>query len=293
MNRIALGTAQFGFDYGINNKRGKIPATEVSDILSTAGKHSIDTLDTAYGYGESEEVIGKFINSSHSHWKIISKLPICDDGEVAGKLFHSLNRLNASLLYGYLIHSFESYRNNKKIWLALEKQKIEGRVEKIGFSLYHPLELESLLEDDLKIDIIQIPFSVFDQRFASYLPELKKRGIEIYARSIFLQGLVFKKPDELSGAFKGIKSKIEQLNILSAKCNVSIASLCISFALNNEFIGKAIVGIDNIKHLNETIEASESSLSLRNITVQLTQLKVDDEKIILPFNWGSQRVAAL
>ncbi len=292
MNKITLGTAQFGFDYGINNKRGKIPASEVSDILSTAGKYSIDTLDTAYGYGESEEVIGKFINSSLSRWKIISKLPICDDGEVGAKLLQSLKRLNVPLLYGYLIHSFESYINNKKIWIALEKQKNEGRIEKIGFSLYRPRELALLLEEDLKIDIIQVPFSVFDQRFASYLPQLKKMGMEIHARSIFLQGLVFKQSFELSNEFEVIKGKIEQLNVLSAKTNLSIASLCISFVLNNDFFSKVVVGIDNLTHLNEIIEASESSAKLRDMIPQLAELKVDDEKIILPFNWGSQRFAA-
>lgn len=292
MNKIALGTAQFGLDYGINNKRGKIPPMEVSDILNTARKYNIDTIDTAYGYGESEEVIGKCMNFSPSRWKIISKLPLCNDDEVTSIVLQSLKRLNAFILYGYLIHSFDSYKNNRKVWLALEKQKNEGRIEKIGFSLYRPCELELLLEDNLKIDIIQIPFSIFDQRFVPYLSELKNSGIEIYARSIFLQGLVFKKPSELNNTFEGIKSKIEQLNILSAKYNVSIASLCINFVLNNDFFNKVIVGVDSVEQFHEIIEAARSPLGSGNIISQLAQLKVEDEKIILPFNWGSQRVTA-
>ena len=52
MNKIALGTVQFGLDYGVNNKRGKIPADEVFRILDKAAEAGIDTLDTAHAYGE-------------------------------------------------------------------------------------------------------------------------------------------------------------------------------------------------------------------------------------------------
>ena len=34
--------------------------------------------------------------------------------------------------------------------------------------------------------MVQVPFSVFDQRFRPYFPELKLKNIEIYVRSVFL-----------------------------------------------------------------------------------------------------------
>ena len=60
MNKIVLGTAQFGLDYGINNKRGRIRADEVLRMLDEAASSGIDTVDTAYSYGDSEKIIGDF-----------------------------------------------------------------------------------------------------------------------------------------------------------------------------------------------------------------------------------------
>ena len=58
--RISLGTAQFGLDYGISNKSGKIEPKEVDKILSFAKKNGIKSIDTAQAYGESETVLGKY-----------------------------------------------------------------------------------------------------------------------------------------------------------------------------------------------------------------------------------------
>ncbi|PMP92163.1 MAG: aldo/keto reductase, partial [Hydrogenobaculum sp.] len=60
IEKIALGTVQFGLDYGINNPYGKIKEDEVFRILDFAKEHRIDTLDTAYLYGDSEKVLGKY-----------------------------------------------------------------------------------------------------------------------------------------------------------------------------------------------------------------------------------------
>ena len=81
-NKIALGTAQFGMDYGINNKRGKIPEKEVFEILNEVSRSGIDTLDSAYAYGDSETMIGNFIRKSKNNFKIVSKSPKCEIEEM-------------------------------------------------------------------------------------------------------------------------------------------------------------------------------------------------------------------
>ena len=64
-DKIALGTVQFGLDYGINNTRGRIPKDEAFLILSKASEAGISVLDTAAAYGQSEEVIGEYISSGN------------------------------------------------------------------------------------------------------------------------------------------------------------------------------------------------------------------------------------
>ena len=64
MNKLALGTVQFGMNYGINNSKGVPDDKEVISILDFAYKNGINTLDTAIGYGNCEERLGKLSKSN-------------------------------------------------------------------------------------------------------------------------------------------------------------------------------------------------------------------------------------
>lgn len=95
-NKLALGTVQFGVDYGISNKKGKVSLDEVHEILEFAKSQGIDTIDTAQGYGESEKVLDIF---ELSGFKIITK--------IIGKgiLEKSLENLNQKSIYGLMFHN--------------------------------------------------------------------------------------------------------------------------------------------------------------------------------------------
>lgn len=284
-NKIVLGTAQFGMDYGINNKRGKIPKDEVFEIFNLALKSGVNTLDTAYSYGESETIIGEFTAEYKKEFQIISKLPKCELSEVEKILNSSLFKLNIDTIYGYMIHNFQYYIENPRIWNILEIMKLNGKIKKIGISLYYPYELEYLIKNGIKIDLIQVPYSIFDQRFEQYISELKNSGVEIYVRSVFLQGLFFKNPDELTGDFEKIKEKIAHLTLLSTKLNVPIAALCINFAILNEFVDRVVVGVDSIDNFRDIISSSKYIAGTKKVLSELYSFKENDENIILPLNW--------
>jgi aryl-alcohol dehydrogenase-like predicted oxidoreductase len=284
-NKLVLGTAQFGMDYGINNKRGKIPREEVFKILKVAFESGIDTLDTAYTYGESEAVIGDFTRISGFKLKIISKLPVCSLGNIENLFETSINRLRLDSLYGYYMHSFQHYLETPEVWSTLTKMKSEGKVTKIGFSLYYPSELDYILDHNIPLDIVQVPYSIFDQRFSSYFPKLRDKKVEVFVRSVFLQGLGFKDPSELSAHFENIKNKIVNLRKLSKDIDAPLSSIFLNFAVLNEYINKVVVGIDNIENLWELLASSDYLCKVDPIMTELASFKEDDEKIILPVNW--------
>ncbi|MFC1801739.1 aldo/keto reductase [Nanoarchaeota archaeon] len=285
-NKLALGTAQFGYDYGINNKRGKIPKDEVFKILNTAKEKSILFLDTAASYGDSEEVIGDFMKNSGISLQIISKIPQCSACDVEKEVLSSLHKLNLEKIYGFLIHNFKAYEDDKEIWNQLERLKDQGIIEKIGFSLYFPEELDSLLNSDLGVDIIQIPYSIFDQRFKEILSKAKARNIEVYARSVFLQGLILKEINGLGEEFNNIKPKIVKLHELSKSLQVPLSALCLNFAMAEEHIDKVVVGVDSLDNLNLNIQSIKYLDKVKENIKLLNEMKEDDENIILPFNWG-------
>lgn len=70
--KLALGTAQFGLNYGIANKTGRVPPNEVRKILAEAARRGMDVLDTAIAYGESESMLGEI---GVPNWRVVSKLP--------------------------------------------------------------------------------------------------------------------------------------------------------------------------------------------------------------------------
>lgn len=285
-SKLALGTTQFGMDYGLNNKRGKIPKKEVFEILNFAVQDGIDILDTAHAYGESEKTIGEFIRENTCNFKIVSKLPSYALDEAEKAFYESLKRLNVDRIYAYLIHDFKSFTEKTKTWDILKQLRMQGRVEKIGFSLYCPEEVEYLLAKKIQIDIIQIPFSIFDQRFSNILPLLKKKDIEVHVRSIFLQGLIFKSPDELEANLTQIKDKLFFLRSISQKINIPLSAICINFALLNKYIDKVVIGVDNLKHLQQNIEALTYQNDVKNMYDKLISLKENNENIILPINWA-------
>ena len=64
LDKIVLGTTQFGMEYGINNRRGRIPEGEVFEILNEVSNSGLCMLDTAYAYGDGEILIGNFVKES-------------------------------------------------------------------------------------------------------------------------------------------------------------------------------------------------------------------------------------
>lgn len=284
MHRLVLGTAQFGLNYGINNNRGKIPDNEALFILNQAQELGIDSLDTARGYGESEKVVGSFIRQTKEKVKIISKLPNCSANEVAAIIDMSLKTLSIDNFYGYLVHDYDHYTKNPGIWDELKKLKERGKIQKIGFSLYYPRQLESILEKH-QIDIVQVPYSIFDQRFDAQIALLKERGIESFIRSVFLQGLVFKSPETLHPFFNDLKEKIYRLNIISEKNKIPIEAICLNFALTNRSIDKVVIGIDSAEHLKKLVGSLNYYKNIEDLRESLLEFKENDENLILPFLW--------
>ena len=282
-SRLILGTVQFGCDYGINNKEGQIAAAEVFKILDYAAEKGLSLLDTAADYGESEKVIGDYLATSKHKFDIITKLN--SGKKVEQFLKESIKRLKIRQLYGCLIHSFSIYEKEPEAYTSLRICQKKGLVKKTGFSIYHPRELEQLWQDGVLFDIIQIPYSVFDQRFAPYFKELKEKGVEIHVRSVFLQGLYFRESENLESYFLPLARNLNKLKKMSVELEQPLASLCLNFVLYNPLIDKIIIGVDSKDNLMENMKAVLEGEISSEVYQELSNLRVDDERLILPYKW--------
>lgn len=140
--KLALGTAQFGLNYGISNSSGKISTEKAVDLLLYAKRNGIDTLDTAIAYGDSEQALGSI---GVDGWQVITKLPALPEGEsnvefwVERQLQGSLSRLGVSNVYGLLLHRPQQLLEHSGPTLirALERMKQQGLIKK-NWRLYIP-----------------------------------------------------------------------------------------------------------------------------------------------------------
>lgn len=282
--KLALGTVQFGAAYGINNKTGRVPESEVADILRKAVLSGIDMLDTAQAYGESEAVIGGMPALSGS-FRIVSKFTAGPGLDPKSLLSGSLTRLNTSRLYAFLYHKFPDFGDYPGWFEELLRLKSEGSIEKVGFSVYYPHEIRSLLDRGIKFDLVQLPYSVFDRRFEPLFPELKKAGVEIHARSLFLQGLAFRDPEQLPFGLDRIKPRLDRLRRISEENSIKVSALCLCFGLLSPDIDRLVIGADCLADLEDTLSGIGKTREVAKVYDELRLLKEDNEDLILPFKW--------
>ena len=254
--KLALGTVQFGLDYGITNSDGQVSNSEVEKILDFSLKNGINVLDTASSYGNSEKVLGKI---GVNDYQVITKtIPLKDDvNEVIDGFYKSLENLNKDQIEGLLIHNINDIENKQfdVLFNKLSKLKKEGLIKKIGFSTYTPEHIDLLL-DNFEFDLIQLPFNVFDVRLieGGQLQALKNKGVEIHARSVFLQGILLDF-DNLSDYFLSWKKQFNKYQIMVENSGFSLLEYALNFALNNREIDKVLVGLNTEKQLREIVES--------------------------------------
>lgn len=285
--KIALGTVQFGINYGVANQDGQISLADAKKIIGYASSHGIETLDTAIAYGVSEQLLGEI---GVNHFKVISKLPpIPEDVTrieewVQGSLLGSLTRLNISGLYGLLLHRSQELcgPHREALYGALVELKKRGNVKKIGISIYSPDELDALWHT-FKFDIVQAPFNIIDRRLSEsgWLERLYQSGVEVHTRSAFLQGLLMMNRIERPSYFNRWQPIWEKWHSWLTENSLTPLQACLAFAMSRTEICRVVVGVDSLIHLEEI---------LTNIpTSQLTfpaSLSSNDERLINPSHWN-------
>ena len=278
---ITIGTAQFGFKYGLD--KIKINNKEILKIKKTISKNNIKYWDTAINYGRSEKILGNLKMKK----KVITKITLPKKKVknlrkwYENTLRKSLKRLKVKSLYGLLIHNTADifFDNKKFLHLILESKK-KKLVSKIGISVYETKEVEKILKF-WQPDIIQLPINIFDQRFikSNFLKKLKKKKIEIYARSCFLQGILLK--DTLYMGSNKSKKIFKNFVAWCKKNKIDQLTSCLHFVKKFKDINSLVVGFNDSSQLKEIINAFNKKL----IMVP-NKFSNNERKIIDPRKWS-------
>lgn len=291
--KMALGTVQFGMDYGITNSAGIIPKGEVKQILEFANKNGINMLDTAPSYGDSELVLGE---NNLNNYRIVTKTPHLKNQKITKSdviyvekiLYESLKKLKINRSYGLIIHKTEElYKPGfELLYSKLNELKKQGLVEKIGISIYEQAEIDYFL-GRYKFDLIQLPMNVFDQRLvkSKILSELKKEETEIHARSVFLQGVLLTNPNDLDARFREVQNMFTNYyEELQAK-GLSLLEGALLFISSIPEIDYMVMGVNNLKQLQQIYKAYSKIKHDNKVDIDFSKYAVSNEKIIDPRKW--------
>jgi aryl-alcohol dehydrogenase-like predicted oxidoreductase len=286
LSRLSLGTVQFGLPYGVANTSGQVDEATVHTILRLAEDSGVYALDTASAYGSSESAIGSFGGET---WRITTKLAAlpddCDDlgAWVESELRGSVERLRTKSVDTVLLHHPDDLlgTHGDELHEALMNCRKQGLFRAHGVSLYRAGDLERFV-GRFHIDAVQLPFNILDREFVTggYARALRKAGIEVQVRSIFLQGLLLLSLDEQIRRFPAGETTWRRFADWTAEEEISPFEACVRFAMGQADIDAIIVGVDSVEHLTTLLVTAEKP----PIDVPLDIVSVNPD-VIDPRRW--------
>lgn len=293
--RIGLGTAQLGLDYGVTNESGRVSESEAASILALAVRAGMNTVDTARLYGESEAVLGRCMPIEGS-LRIVTKSPKfgdlaspADAGAALVKAFDdSLAKLRRETVHGLLLHDPTDLLGpaGDALWTAMTTLKDQRRVNRVGVSVYEGAEIDVLL-GRYPLDIVQLPYNPIDQRLVAggQLTRLRAAGVEVHARSLFLQGLLLQSPDSIPARFEPVRRAARQLAHSAAEVGISQLEYVLALAFKQAEIDRFICGVTAATELEAIVLAAETAQRVQErVAVPITESL--DPLYLNPARWS-------
>lgn len=249
---LALGTVQFGLDYGIANRKGKPSRDVVAEILAVAADRGINLLDTASGYGDSEKVLGQ-LSAQSECFSIITKTPNWNGAppddcalDVVRTFDTSLQQLNRTSLSGLMVHLARDLASEQgpDIWRAMQSIKASGKVARIGISFYADDPIDDLVAK-FAPDFVQLPLNVLDQRLVlnGQIQRLHAAGIEIHARSLFLQGVLLSSIDGVPCHLQALRAPLHKFHHICKEAGLSRLEGALAFARSIKELSRLVIGV--------------------------------------------------
>jgi len=289
---FGLGTVQFGQAYGISNARGQVRPDEVAAILDAAADAGCAVLDTAALYGDSEGVLGRC--PAVRRFRVVSKTVQFRTGSIGpteaaalrAGIESSLTRLRLERVHGLMIHHADDLLvpGGERLWAVLQQARAEGLAGRIGASVYDASQIARLL-DRYPLEIVQVPLNVLDQRLiaSGQLENLQRRGIEVHARSVFLQGLLLMPPEMVHPRFAPVQPLLRAFHAAAAERGLTPLQAAMAFVRDRAELSAIVVGVTCVDELDQCLAAYREAVSF-----DAARFACADERYVNPARWTMQ-----
>jgi aryl-alcohol dehydrogenase-like predicted oxidoreductase len=280
--RLIIGTAAWRMPYGTVQK-DLLTQDEIQEILNEASRSCVLSIDTSPDYGDAELIIGQ------CDWKgeIATKLVFRDESEIdlELRLRQSLDRLQVDSLDLVFIHNWDDLSKSQKIkaYNFLNFMKNNDLVKSIGISTYSLNEVKSILSSKIRDICVQINLNILDQRVAElkskkWQEKLLEKGIKLWGRSIFLQGVLL----DFSTNNPFLRHPdVEKFRDYSLSSDSDPYELCLSFPRQLGFLDAIVVGINSKVEMLKIVE----SMSKPSKNFEMSFLSSSDSALIDLRRW--------
>jgi len=199
VSRVALGTwAISGWMWG-----GTDEAESIATIRTAVG-HGINLIDTApaYGFGRSEEIVGKAISEGHLRSRVLiaSKVGLdwsgggvfrnASRGRILQEVEDSLRRLRTDHIDVFQVHRPDPTVRVEETAEAMRTLFEQGKIRAIGVSNFSVGQMERFRRV-APLHVLQPPYNVFERGIEQdILPYCRKNKIAIFGYGAFCRGLL-------------------------------------------------------------------------------------------------------
>jgi aryl-alcohol dehydrogenase-like predicted oxidoreductase len=282
----AIGGGDWEFGWGPQEDAQSVAAIE------RALENGLNWIDTAhaYGFGHSEEVVGRAIAGLGSDRPyIFTKASLLNDG--TGKVVHSLERdsilreaegslkrLGVDAIDLYQIHWPDPEPDIEQGWAALAELKEQGLVRHIGLSNFDVAQMERV-KGIAPIETLQPPYSLVHRAVEDeILPYAEHEDVGVIAYSPMASGLLTGKmtreriqdmpdndwrkadPDFNEPHLSQNLALVERLSRVADRYDTTPGAVAVAWTLRNPAVDGAIVGFRTPQQVDPLIAAAVLNL---------------------------------
>jgi aryl-alcohol dehydrogenase-like predicted oxidoreductase len=299
---LALGTVELGLDYGIRapGHYGQPVRTDAVALVHAALDAGINLIDTAPVYGDSEAILGDALRGQREKVVLATKvrarpssgeLPADTELEhnMLASLDASLRALQTDHVDLWQIHDADTglFARASKLGEIFDRVRSQGKVRWFGASTYGQEAPAAALDTGL-FDVLQVPFSVLDQRLSDTLfRRAAESNVGLLIRSVLLKGAVTERADFLPEHLQPLRARSKEFREILRRAEVGLtpAQAAIAFALSDSRVNSVLIGVRSLQELQENLAAAESRLPAETLNA-LYGLRIDDDALVDPMLWN-------
>lgn len=294
VSEFALGT------WGLDDTRwnGHGDRQEALQVMKSLYEQGVNIIDTAanYGNGTSEKVVGEFLQTIPRESILVStKFGTVNDLYTGGvyrdasfrnvirECASSLKNLRTNYIDFYFMHWPDISTPISETMAALEHLRRQGYIRFIGLSNCN-LDIVKEAMKYGRVDAIQPPFSIIDQRYKETMEFAKENGIGVFGYGSLGGGILtgkyktipdWPKNDVRYTFYKGFSeplfSKIQILmkdvEEIAKNHNATPLQVIVNYTTQLSYLDCALIGVTSNRHVKENLETFDFKLTDNEIQI--------------------------